>query len=98
MSDILDRIAGKFDRRMALRRKALAHMEVFLSDDDAVSLRGDLRATILACQSCSEPAACTRWMDRGAPGLPACCRALASFERLQAASVPQEPERLRATA
>ena len=98
MSDVLDRIVGKFDRRMALRRKALAHMEIFLSDEDTVSLRGELRATLLACQSCSDPAACTRWMARGTPGLPACCRALASFERLQAASVPREPEPLRATA
>jgi hypothetical protein len=98
MSDVLDRVARHFDHRMKVRRRALAHLDVVLSDEDTLSLRGELRATLLACQACPDPAICTRWLDGGKPGLPASCRALASFRRLQAASIPAMPEPLRASA
>lgn len=79
---LLDHIREDFDRRMAVRRRMLQHLEIDVSEDRAEDMRPALRATLLACASCPNPAICEYWVGHGRPGTPLFCSARPAFETL----------------
>lgn len=99
MSTLLKHITDDFDHRMALRRRMLTHLDISFTDDDAQTLRSDIRETLLACSNCPNPHLCESWLDDKTPGLPMFCKGREALQRLEAAvaapamqCVPHEEE------
>jgi hypothetical protein len=84
MKTPLEGAARVFNRRLALRRRMLAHLHLDPSEEDAPRLVEDLRDTLLGCMRCSDPEACARWIDANCPRTPPYCRAQGAFLRLEA--------------
>lgn len=82
MSDVMDRILDEWDRRMAVRRKMLAHLGVDIDDAAAPLDPADIRATLCACTKCRGPETCEGWIAQNRPGMPAFCGARTAFENL----------------
>jgi len=82
MSDVMDRIEGAWGRRMAVRRRMLAHLGVDIEDMTVPLEPADIRATLCACTRCRRPEVCEGWIAQKRPGVPAFCGARTSFESL----------------
>ncbi len=79
MSGRLDHIVTEFERRLALRRRMLAHLQIDIPEDMATDLRPQIHATLIACATCPNPDICEGWIDSNHPGTPMFCRARGSF-------------------
>jgi hypothetical protein len=96
MSGLLDSMSEDFTRRIAIRRRMMAHLGLFPTDRDCTTLRPELRETLIACARCPNPDVCDGWIDQNRPGTPVFCRARETFLRLEAALEPPAEIRLRA--
>ena len=94
MSTLLQHISDDFHRRMTLRRRMLAHLDIEIPDDLVIALRPDIKSTLSACRSCGNPDVCEGWIDQSRPGAPAFCRARDAFLRLDSAVAESRPQRL----
>lgn len=81
---MLTNISEDFSRRMALRRKMMAHFGIHLTEDHAPHLKDDVRESVLACGACRCPELCEFWMAKGREGAPDGCRARYALMRLEA--------------
>jgi hypothetical protein len=82
----MDRILDDWGRRMAIRRRMLAHLGVDIEDMAAPLDTSDIRATLCACTQCRDPKVCEGWISQNRPGLPAFCGARTAFLNLVAAA------------
>lgn len=93
MSGLLAHITEGFDRRMALRRRMIAHLALVPRDltggggtgVETAAVQLALRDTLRACSACRDPAACQSWLDHGQSGLPLFCPGRGAFVNLSAA-------------
>ncbi len=76
-------LAARFDTRMSLRRRMMDNLSVRPSQEDALRMQTELRASLLTCASCRKIAACAAWLDQGHPGVPMFCAAREAFLRLE---------------
>jgi hypothetical protein len=81
---LMDHVREDFDRRMAVRRKMLTHLGIDVPEDRADHHRPALRATLLACAGCQNPAVCEFWIANARPGTPLFCGARPAFDDLRA--------------
>ncbi|MDJ1006850.1 MAG: DUF6455 family protein [Paracoccaceae bacterium] len=86
MSEVLARVAAGFDRRMALRRRMLSHLDVDLAAEEAPVFYDELRQTLLGYGGCTCCAECDGWLTLERPGVPAFCLAREAFLTISEAS------------
>lgn len=92
MPGLLDHVRRDFDRRLAIRRKMMAHLGVSIAEADAEAHRADLRTTLLSCASCPNPAVCEAWIEGRQDGVPMFCSARSAFLRLEVVTSDQPDE------
>ncbi len=85
MSNLLEHVSYDFDRRMTARRGMMAHLGLCPDEAEALEVREELRATLLACGRCDGPGRCLAWQKTARPGMPPACCAREAFARLDAA-------------
>lgn len=90
MSDFLDCLRRDFETRMTAHEGMLAHLGLDPSEEDAVYLLNELRATMSACGACRCPKTCIEWQTQGASGPPPWCHRRRTFLSLVNASATLE--------